>query len=37
MNMLLKEAALIVLAACGGVSKQNGNGTDTEGLNGIVH
>ena len=37
MNRLLMAAALIVLAACGGVSTQNGNGTDKEGLNGKVH
>ena len=36
MNRLLMAAALIVLAACGGVSTQNGNGTDKEGLNGKV-
>ena len=37
MNRLLMAAALIVLAACGGVSTQNGNGTDKEGLNDKVH
>ena len=30
MNRLLMAAALIVLAACGGVSTQNGNGTENE-------
>ena len=37
MNRLLMAAALIVLAACGGVSTQNGNGTDKEGPVSYTH